>query len=78
MGHAHRGAAAALVALELAAPAVMAGKLLELASRVDPFRVRTRKRGPKTRQSTPYVEAATARSHHSTARPLKRAREKTS
>jgi IS4 transposase len=61
-----------------AAPAVMAGKLLELARRVDPFQVRTRKRGPKTRQSTPYVEAATARSHHSTARLLKRAREKTS
>jgi hypothetical protein len=61
-----------------AAPEVMAGKLLELASHVDPFQVRTRKRGPKTRQSTPYVEAATARSHHSTARLLKRAREKAS
>ncbi len=61
-----------------APPAVMAGKLLELASRVDPFQVRTRKRGPNTRQSAPYVEAATARSHHSTARLLKRAREKTS
>jgi hypothetical protein len=56
----------------------MAGKLLELASRVDPFQVRTRRRGPKTRKPIPYVEAGTARSHHSTARLLKRAREKTS
>ena len=61
-----------------AAPVVMAGKLLELASRVDPFQVRTRRRGPKTRNPTPFVEASTARSHHSTARLLKRAREKTS
>jgi len=61
-----------------AAPDVLAAKLLELASRVDAFQVRTRKRGPKIRKAAPYVDAATARSHHSTARLLKRAREKTS
>lgn len=50
-----------------AAPAVMAARLLEPASRVDPFRVRTRKRGPKLRQSSPYADGSTAGSHHSTA-----------
>ncbi|RZF24725.1 hypothetical protein EVC45_37220 [Paraburkholderia sp. UYCP14C] len=61
-----------------AAPVVMAGKLSELASRVDPFQVRSRRRGLETHKLTPYVEASTARSHHSTARLLMRARKKTS
>jgi IS4 transposase len=57
-----------------AEPAAIASKLLELARRVDPVQVRTRKRGPKTRKSAPYVEGAVARAHHSTARLLKRAK----
>lgn len=48
----------------------MPGKLLELASRVVPFQVRTRKCGRKTRKSAPYVDAAVGRSHHRTPRFL--------
>jgi IS4 transposase len=59
-------------------PALIASKLIELAARVDPVRVRTRKRGPKINKPTAYVEGETARSHHSTARLLKRAQPKES
>jgi Transposase DDE domain len=54
--------------------AAIASKLLELGRRVDPFQVRTRKRGPKAPKSAPYVDGAVARAHHSTARLLKRAK----
>jgi hypothetical protein len=57
-----------------ATPHVIAGKLLELGRRVDPFQVRTRKRGAKAPKSAPYVDGAAARAHHSTARLLKRAK----
>jgi hypothetical protein len=59
-------------------PALIASKLIELAARVDPVRVRTRKRGPKINKPTAYVDGETARSHHSTARLLKRAQHKES
>jgi IS4 transposase len=57
-----------------AEPAAIASKLLELGRRVDPFQVRTRKRGPKAPKSAPYVDGPVARAHHSTARLLKRAK----
>ena len=56
-----------------AEPAVIAQRLLELAQRIDPRRVRTNKRGPKMEKPKGYVDKALARAHVSTARVLKQA-----
>ena len=55
-------------------PRSMADRLLELARRLDPRRLATHKRGPKIKKPKGYVDAATARSHVSTARVLQAAR----
>ena len=56
-----------------AEPAVIAQRLLDLAQRIDPRRVRTNKRGPKMEKPKGYVDKALARAHVSTARVLKQA-----
>ena len=56
-----------------AEPAVIARRLLELAQRVDPKRVRTHKRGPKIAKPKGYVDKAIAQKHVSTARVLREA-----
>ena len=55
-------------------PAAIARRLLELARRIEPKRLRTHKRGPKVRKPKGYVDAATASAHVSTARVLAQAR----
>lgn len=55
-------------------PPQITQKLLELGRYVLPQRVSTHKRGPKIKKPKNYVDAATARTHHSTARLLKQAR----
>lgn len=57
-------------------PRSVADRLLELARRLDPRRLATHKRGPKVKKPKGYVDAATARSHVSTARVLEMARGK--
>ena len=56
-----------------AEPAVIARRLLELAQRVDPKRVRTHKRRPKIKKPKGYVDKAVAQKHVSTARVLREA-----
>jgi hypothetical protein len=57
-----------------AEPAQIAQRLLELGRCVEPRRVSTHKRGPKTRKPKSYVDGVIARAHHSAARQLKQAR----
>lgn len=54
-------------------PRSVADRLLELARSLDPRRLATHKRGPKIKKPKGYVDAATARSHVSTARVLEMA-----
>jgi IS4 transposase len=57
-------------------PTALAERLMHLARRIDPRRVATSKRGPKSAKPKPYVEAATVRAHVSTARVLAQARQR--
>ena len=59
-----------------AEPTLIAQRLLDLARRIDPKRLRTHKRGPKINKPKTYVDAATARAHVSTARVIKQVRVK--
>jgi IS4 transposase len=60
-----------------AEPAITTQRLLALAQRVDPTRLTTHKRRPKNSPPKSYVDAGIVRAHVSTARLLKKAREKT-
>jgi len=56
-------------------PQTLAQTLLRLAKRISPQQVATSKRGPKVLQPKGYADARVARSHVSTARLIKQARE---